>query len=636
MLIGAMREYLRGLKLILLFVIVAFIVTSFLYFGSDLRMGNARSNAVASVNGEEIPPARFQRMQRNYLEYYRRAYQQNITPEMAERLGLTQQVINDLIQEALVLQQAKREGITVSDDELRLRIQSIPAFQEDGRFSRERYLTQLRQVRIEPSEFENEVRREMLRQKMESIVKEGIKVSDAEVEQVYNARYERVRADWAVVETAPLLAQITVTDADAEAYLKGHEALFSRPERRRIQYVVITPKAFTPAVTDADAEAYYKEHRAEFERPQRYHAAHILVRVPPTGGSEAENKSKATIAEAIRRAKAGEDFGKLAKELSEDTATASQGGDLGFVGKGEMVPQFEEALFALKKGEISPQPVRTPFGYHAIKVIDVQEGGLQPFREIAAKIKDTLAAERSERAAQTRADEARTALLSAKDFSAEAKKLGLDVKDTATARGDGLEGIGRDQQLEDTVFGLSMGGVSPVIKTAGGFVIVRVTEQVPAGVPPFADIKDKVVEAVKRERAQTAAEERAKAFAASVGGGDFLAVAHRDKLQTGGTPLFSRAEPPKDKEALPGPVLLAALRTAVGAISDPVRTPSGVYVIKTVERKPADPEGFAKMRDDMRTQLLESKRNEAWARWIKGLYAGAQVKIQGETVPVDK
>jgi len=627
-LIGVMREYLRGLKLILLFVIVAFIVTSFLYFGSDLRMGNARSNAVASVNGEEIPPARFQRMQRNYLEYYRRAYQQNITPEMAERLGLTQQVINDLIQEALVLQQAKREGITVSDDELRLRIQSIPAFQEDGRFSRERYLTQLRQVRIEPSEFENEVRREMLRQKMESIVKEGIKVSDAEVEQVYNARYERVRADWAVVETAPLLAQITVTDADAEAYLKGHEALFSRPERRRIQYVLITPKAFTPAVTDADAEAYYKEHRAEFERPQRYHAAHILVRVPPTGGSEAENKSKATIAEAIRRAKAGEDFGKLAKELSEDTATASQGGDLGFVGKGEMVPQFEEALFALKKGEISPQPVRTPFGYHAIKVVDVQEGGLQPFREIAAKIKDTLAAERSERAAQTRADEARTALLSAKDFSAEAKKLGLDVKDTATARGDGLEGIGRDQQLEDTVFGLSMGGVSPVIKTAGGFVIVRVTEQVPAGVPPFADIKDKVVEAVKRERAQTAAEERAKAFAASVGGGD--------KLQTGGTPLFSRAEPPKDKEALPGPVLLAALRTAVGAISDPVRTPSGVYVIKTVEHKPADPEGFAKMRDDMRTQLLESKRNEAWARWIKGLYAGAQVKIQGETVPVDK
>ena len=237
MLIGAMREYFRGLKLILLFVIVAFIATSFLYFGSDsLRMGNARSSSVASVNGEEIPPARFQRVQRNYIEYYRRAYQQDITPEMADRLGLTQQVINDLVQEALVLQQAKREGITVSDEELRLRIQMIPAFQEEGRFSRERYLAQLKQIRIEPSEFEAEVRREMLRQKMEALVKDGIKVSDVEVEQVYSARFERIRADWAQVETGPLMAQVSVSDADAEAYLKGHEAQFTRPERRRIQY----------------------------------------------------------------------------------------------------------------------------------------------------------------------------------------------------------------------------------------------------------------------------------------------------------------------------------------------------------------------------------------------------------------
>src|SRR6266498_4169324 len=189
-----MREYFRGLKLILLFVIVAFIATSFLYFGSDsLRMGNARSNAIASVNGEEIPPARFQRVQRNYIEYYRRAYQQDITPEMAERMGLTQQVISDLIQEALVIQQAKREGITVGDEELRLRIQSIPAFQEDGRFSRERYLAQLKQARIEPGEFETEVRRDLLRQKMEALIKDGIKVSDAEVEQAYMTRFERVR-----------------------------------------------------------------------------------------------------------------------------------------------------------------------------------------------------------------------------------------------------------------------------------------------------------------------------------------------------------------------------------------------------------------------------------------------------------
>jgi len=634
LLIGAMREYFKGLKLILLFVIVAFIATSLFYFGSgSLRATGERSSAPATVNGEDVPAGRFQRMQKNYLEYYRRAYRQDITPEMAERMGLTRQVINDLVQEALIIQQAAREGIKVGDDELRLRIQSIPAFQEDGRFSRDRYLAQLQQARLDPGEFETEVRRDLTRQRMEALVKDGIKISDAEVDQAYMSRFERVRAEWAHIESTPLLAEVTVSDADAEAYMKTHEAQFSRPERRRVQYVLIAPKAFAKAVPDADAEAYYKEHRAEFERPKRLKTAHILARVPPTGG-EAEDKSRAKIEEAIRRARAGEDFGKLAKELSEDAATAPLGGDLGFVGKGEMVPQFEEAVFALKKGEISPQPVRTPFGYHAIKVSDVQDSGVQPFRDAAVKIKEKLAAERSERAAQAKADEARPALAAAKDFAAEAKKLGLDVKDATVARGDGIEGIGRDPQLEEAIFGLAVGGVTQPIKTPGGFVITHVVESFPAGLPPFAEIKDKAVNAVKRERAGVLAEERARAFAASVEkGGDFLATARRDKFSVGATPFFSRGEPPKDKEAVPGAVLLAAPQVPTGRISEPVRAATGFYVVKTVERRAADPQGFDKVRDQLRVQLLEAKRNQAWERWVKARFAGAKIQVQGETVP---
>jgi peptidyl-prolyl cis-trans isomerase D len=634
LLIGAMREYFKGLKLILVFVIVAFIATSLFYFGSSALKGDgARMAAPATVNGEEIPAGRFERMQRNYLEHYRRTYRQDITPEMAERMGLARQVTSDLIQEALIIQRANREGITVGDDELRLRIQSIPAFHEDGRFSRERYLAQLKQARIDPGEFETEVRRDFVRQRMEALVKDGIKVSDAEVEQAYRTRFERVRADWAAIESAPLMAQVKVGDADAEAYVKTHEAQFTRPERRRIQYVLVSAKAFAKAVDDADAEAYYKEHPTEFERPKRLKTSHILVRVPPTGGSEAENKSKAKVEEAIRRAKAGEDFAKLARELSEDTATASQGGDLGFVGKGEMVPQFEEAAFALKKGEISPQPVRTPFGYHAIMVSDLQDAGVQPYREAAAKIKEKLAAERSERAAQAKVDEARPPLTAAKDFAAEAKKLGVDPRDAVVARGDGIEGIGRDPQLEEAIFGLAVGGVSLPVKTPDGFVIARVAESFPAGVPPFAEIKDKAVNAVKSERATALAEERAKAFAASVGTGDFLAAARRDKLAVGETPLFSRNEPPKNKESLPGAVLLAALRTPMGGISEPVRTGTGFYVVKTVERRAADPQGFDKERDQLRAQLLEAKRNQAWERWVKALFTGAKIQVQGETVP---
>src|SRR5262249_52771789 len=154
---------------------------------------------------------------------------------------------------------------------------------------------------------------------------------------------------WASMEILPLLGSVTVPDADLEPYLKEHLAQFTRPERRRVQYVVVDTKLFALPVTDQDVETYYREHESEFQQPRRVQVAHVLARVPPTGGSDGENQAKAKIEAVIKRAQAGEDFGKLAKEVSEDTANAAQGGDLGFVGAGDMVPEFDQAAFALKK-----------------------------------------------------------------------------------------------------------------------------------------------------------------------------------------------------------------------------------------------------------------------------------------------
>ena len=630
--ISAMREYFRSLRLVLLIVIVAFIATSVAYFGSSSLSGSgARAGAVATVNGEEIPLERFRRAYANYVEFYRQVYKDRLTPEMAERLGLTQQVIDALVQEALVVQQAQREGLGGSDEEVRARIQSIPAFQADGGFSRDRYLTVLRQVRMEPGEFEAEQRRDIQRRKIESAVRDGVKVSDDEVTQAFVFRREKVRAEWASLEVQPLLAQVVVAEGDIEPYLKSHQARFSRPERRRVQYVVVSGKTFAEPVSDLDAEAYYREHPAEFEKPRRVRTAHVLVRVPPVGGSEAEQKSKAKVDEVIQRAKAGEDFAKLAKDVSEDTATASQGGDLGFVGKGEMVPQFEEAAFVLKKGEVSPTPVRTPFGYHAIKVLEVQEGGRQLFKDVAARIKEKLLAERSEGAAQKRAEEVKAPLQAAPDFTAEARKLGLESREATLARGDGLEGIGRDAPLEDTIFSLAVGVVSTPAKTAGGYVIAKVAEQLPAGVPPIAAVKAEVVEAIKRERAEALGAERAKTLAERLAkGGDFREAARQAGFTVGDTPLFSRTEPPKERGALPGSVLVAALQTAVGQVSAPVKTATGVYLVKSLERQPPDPAGLEGEREELRRQVLEQKRSQALESWLRGLRAAAKIEISGQ------
>ncbi len=635
--ISMMRDYARSLKIVLLIVIVVFILTSgvLFYFGTGPFEGG-RSNAVAVVNGEEIPFERFRRAQANVMAAYERMSRQRLTPEIAERLGLSQQVVNDLVTEAVVVQGAAREGITVSHEEISARIREVPAFQVDGRYSPERYLDVLKRERINPDDFYAEVKRVLLRVKMESLIKQGVKVSDEEVRQAYTQRHERVRAAWAYADVKPVMAAVEVADADLEPYLKTHQPQFSRPERRKLQYVLVNPKEFAASVSDAEVDAYYQEHAAEFEEPKRLRLAHVLVRVPPVGGSDAENAAKAKVEDVIRRAKGGEDFAKLAREISEDKASAVQGGDLGFVGPGELVAPFEQAAFALQKGEVSA-PVRTSFGYHAIRVLDVKDGGTRSLEEVAPKIKETLAARKSEQAAQAKAEEARAALLPAKDFSAEAKRLGLEAREMTFGRGDALGEAGRDPQLDETLFGLAVGGVSTPIQTAGGLAIVKVVEHIPAGVPPMAEIRDRVVEAIKRERAEQQVTDKAKALITALGKGeDFAGAAKADGFSTGSVPLFSRAEPPKERGSLPGGVLTAALQTPAGQVAEPVRADGGVYVVKTLERLAAAPDGLEGERAELEKQVLEQKRAGAWDDWIRGRLASSKVEVGGQPAPLTR
>lgn len=614
-----MREYFRSLKFILVIIVIAFVATSVVYFGTgnSSSSGANRPNVVATVNGEEISADRFRRTQTNMIDQYERMTRQKLTPDMIERLGVNQQVMNELVNDAAIVQGAAREGIRVSDDELRSRIQDMREFQEDGRFSRDRYLRILKQVRLDPGDFETEMRRQLARKKAEDMVKDGVKVSDAEVREAYTSRNQKVRMAWASMDVAPLMTGVTVPDADLEPYVKSHQAQFTRPERRRIQYVMVTAQPKPQDVSDQEAEKYYTEHIAEYEQPKKVHVSHVLVRVPPVGGSEAENKAKAKVEDVLKRARAGEDFAKLARETSEDTANAQKGGDLGFVGPGELVPQFEQAAFALKKGELSPAPVRTMFGYHAIKVTDVTEAGKTPFKDVAEKIKAKLAAENAEKEALKKAEDARLALLSAPDFAAEAKKLGLDPRDATLGRGEPLAGVGRDPKLEEAIFTLAVGGTSSPIKAPAGYVVAKVAEQKPAGVPPLAEIKDRVVEAIKREKAEAIAMDKAKALVAALAkGGDFITVAKADGFGTGETPLFSRSEPPKEAR-LPGTVMIAALQTPTGQVSEPTKAGTAVYVVKTLERQPADEAGFDKQRAELQKQTLDQKRTQAWDSWVQ-------------------
>src|SRR5207302_365863 len=373
----------------------------------------------------------------------------------------------------------------------------VPAFAENGRFSLARYQDFLRRRGVSASAFENDVRRELTRMKVETTVKAGIKVSDPELERAFALRREEVRAAWALVETAPLLAAAAASDEEVAAYLKAHPAEFQLPERRRVQYVTLAPKDFRPQIPEAEVEKYYTEHAKDFETPRQVHAAHVLVVVPQTGGSEAEDKARAKVADVIRRAKAGEDFGKLAAEISEDPGSKPKGGDLGWISKGEMVPAVEATMSKVE---------RIPM-------------------------------------------------------------------------------LGGSDPLEEAAFALAVGGVSSPTKTPAGWVVLKSSEAIAAGVPPLAEIRDKVMAVVKRQKAEAVALERAQKLAAAAATNDLTAAAKSAGAQTGETSRFSRGKP---AERLPGDVQLAALQSPAGAVAGPVKSPQGYYVLKVLERVAAN------------------------------------------------
>jgi peptidyl-prolyl cis-trans isomerase D len=627
--ITLMRRYRRLLQVGLLLVIAAFIASLFIFGQSGFGGGEGR-DSVATVNGEAIPYSRYQRRYQAYMEAYAQVYRDRFSSEFAERLGLPQQAVNDVVQEALIVQRAHAEGLDVTDEELNAQIQAVPAFQEGGRFALRHYQEFLRRRGFTAGAFESEMRREITRQKVERAVRDGVRVTPAEVEHAFVLRREEARAVWALVELGPLIAAATASDDELQKYLSAHGDEFRQPERRKLLSVTLAQKDFLTRVADAEVERYYREHAKEFEEPRRARASHVLARVGETGGSEAEDKARATITDVIRRAKAGEDFAKLAKATSEDPGSASKGGDLGWVRRGETVPQFEQAVFALKKGGISPEPVRTPFGFHAIKVLEVHEGGKKPLKDVAAQIRAKLQAEATERAMRDRALEIRPKLLAAKDFVAEAKALGLTAAESTVARTDRVAGFGAPDPLEEAAFNLTQGGVSPPVKTPVGLVLVKAVATIPAGIPPLAEIKERMALAVRREKAEAQADARAKKLAEEATRGDFLAAAKAAGAVTGETARFSRAKP---AEKLPGDAMLAALQAPLGSVTAPVKTPQGSYVLKVLERVPPTPGALASERDTLTKEVLAQKQGQAWESWVNAARANATIEVHYKPTP---
>jgi peptidyl-prolyl cis-trans isomerase D len=553
---------------------------------------------------------------------------------------LYQQAMNSLLQQAEVIYEAERMGLKVSDQELRNELQN-GAFKErlfpGGKFvGQQQYQAMISQdYNMSVEQFESEFKKELLQRKLFSVVTANTVVPESEVQQAYKDKNTKVKIQYAIIQLDDVLKTIKPTDTELKAYFEAHQAIYQNaiPEKRQIKYFVLNDKDFADKVTvePADIQRYYNTNKQAFQVPERVKARHILIGTPQPGpdgkvDQKAVDEARAKAQDVLKQLRAGGDFATLANKYStdpgnEDSQThAKKGGELGWFGKGQMVPEFEKVAFAQSKGQIS-EPVQTEFGFHIIQTEDKEEPHIKPLEEVKADIEKVVKQDKvNQLLNQVSTDAIRDAQKEGLEKAA-AKYHANVVQSNLVARTDSIPGIGAQPSFMNAVFSTADKAAPQIERIPTGYVIYDVTKIEPARKPSFEEIKDRVASEFKNERANDILRRKTQEMADRAHAEHDLAKAAKEAGATVKTSdLVTHTSTVPDLGSMSGPANVA-FSLKQGEISGPLNLGRGQGVLQVVERQEpslSDPQ-FAQERDQLRDQLVQQKQQQLLSMFLNDL-----------------
>lgn len=493
-------------------IIIGLLILSFAVWGMDAVIGGFSGEPeVATVNGQDITEREFLRLVQ--LESQRRlSAMETPDPSLLNEDQIRRDVLDTLIQEAILTQDADSQGLALTDADIDALIVQNPQFQVDGVFNRDRFVSMVRNVGMGVMEFREAMRRNyVINQIRAGITQSGLANPDA-VHQLLQIQYQTRDFRTLQIPADSVASGVQVTDAEIEDYYQQHPDEYRLPEQVDAAYIVLSLGSVADSIriSDEELQAYYEQRSQDFAGEER-RAAHILI--------EDNDQAEETLASIRARLDAGEDFADLAREYSIDTATASRGGELGYAGRGIYDPDFEEALFALQPGEVSA-PVKTSFGIHLIRLEDIRRSEVPPLEEIRDQLVQELQRDRArEKFAELRTRLA-DAAYAADDLAGPAQELGLEVRE--------IEGVTRDggpapfdhpglvrQLFSDDV--LNAGYNTELIDVGDDqAVVARVRAHREAQLRPLEDVRDDIRAQLQQRKTREALMARAEAVLAQL------------------------------------------------------------------------------------------------------------------------
>ena len=603
--------------------------------GGDVLSSSPGKGIVAKVDGGDISADEVRLTARQMAQQEAQRYGEmasKIMPFLIQQETL--RAVDQLINRQALLSEAGHMGLRVSPEEVKDELQHgryAATFFPGGNFiGQAEYEEMLQRANLTPAKFEEAVGNDILLTKLQALISGSATVSEAEIHEQFIKQNSKVKFDYAVLKQDDLRKGLHPTDAELKAFYESHKASYANsvPEKRKVKYAVIeTGKAAADVpVTQDDLRAYYDQHRDQYRVPEQVKVSHILIKTPlPGPDGKVDEKG---VAEAQRRAedllkqlKGGAKMEDLAKKYSEDPGSAKQGGSLGWIGKGQTVPEFEKTAFSLPKGQISDL-VKSSYGFHIIRVDDKQEAHMKTLDEVKAEIEPVLKHQKGQQIAQQKAD---TLLKQARaqglDAAAAAQGISV-INSDFFARKDMLPGLGPAPQFMDAVFAAAEKTPPDVAPASQGIVVFQLVAVKPAATPTFEEIRTRVEEEFKNERSSILLSQKIQELSDRAKAEHDLKRAAKELGATMKTSDFVLPDGQvPDVGSMSGQAAVAFTLKA-GEISGPINSGANAVVLAVIENQQPTEADFAAKRDQIRDQLLVGKQQERFALFVSGLVDG--------------
>jgi len=623
---GPIKKYvLGGLLLLITVSMVWYLVPQ----GNNYTFGAPTKGVVAKVGDAEVTADEVRTTARQMLQ---QQMPQGSAANMSMLLPFfSQRAAEQLITREALINEANRMGLRVTPDEVKDELQHgryAATFFPGGNFiGQTEYEDMLTRANLTPAKFEDEVSKDILLTKLQALISGTANVTDAEIHDQFVKQNSKVKFDYAVLKEDDIKKGLHPSDAELKAYYESHKASYANsvPEKRKVKYAVIDNAKVESGIqiTQADLQAYYDQHRDQYRVPEQVKVSHILIKTPLAGAdgkvddkgvAEAQHRAE----DLLKQLKSGAKFETLAEKYSEDPGSAKQGGSLGWIGRGQTVPEFEKTAFSLPKGQTSDL-VKSSYGFHIIRVDDKQDAHMKSLDEVKSEIEPALKRQKAQQIAQRQAE----------TLLEDAKKNGLDaaaakqnvpvITSDFFARNAMLPGLGPAPQFMDAVFAAAENAPPDVAPASTGTAVFQLLGIKPASTPTFEEIRTKVEDEFKNEQANTLLSQRIQELSDRAKAEHDLKRAAKElgaTMKTSDLVLPDGQVP--DVGSMSGQAS-AAFTMKPGEISGPIRNGADAVVLQVVENQTPSDADFAAKRDEIRDQLVQGKQQERFALFVSNL-----------------